>query len=102
MSQTPPTTVAQAKAELQNWENALEVCSTGQTYSIAGRSLTRQDVEAVIMPAITRAHRKLMALEQAAAGNQRPLGASASFPRPGSGVGPVGIYPQSLWTDWRS
>ena len=44
----------------------------------------------------------VMALEQAAAGNQRPLGASASFPRPGSGVGPVGIYPQSLWTDWRS
>lgn len=101
MAQTPTLTVAQAKEQLQNWLNALEACSTGSTYSIAGRSLTRQDVP-TIRAEIQRWHGTVTTLEQAAAGNIKPMGASAAFPAPGSGAGPAGIYPQSLWTDWRS
>jgi len=100
MSQQPPMTLAYAKARLQDWLDALERCSTGETYSIGNRTLTRQDVEGVIQPQITRWHRSCAALEQAAAGRVRPLGAQAAFPAPGAGSG--GLISQDLWESGRT
>ena len=96
MPQSPPVTIGYATAQLKLWTEALEACSSGANYSIAGRSLTRQDVETVIMPQITRFHRMLGALEQNAEGTVRPLGAIASFPAPG-GRGGHGIIPGVIW-----
>ena len=96
MPQSPPITIGYAQEQLSEWMKALEACSSGANYSIAGRSLTRQDVEAVIMPQITRFHRMLATLEQAAEGTVRPMGAQASFPSPG-GYGGGGIIPGVVW-----
>jgi len=85
-----------AREQLQNWLDALEACSTGGSYSIAGRQLTRQDV-GTIRGEITGWHRTVTALEQMAAGTCRPLGAVASFPAPGSGRSGGGIIPASEW-----
>ena len=89
---TPPITINYAQEQLAQWMAALEACSSGANYSIAGRSLTRQDVEGVIMPQITRWHRTVTTLQQYADGTTRPLGAVASFPAPG-GAGGGGLVP---------
>lgn len=96
MPQSPPITISYAKEQLAQWMSALEACSTGANYTIAGRSLTRQDVESVIMPQVTRFHRMLASLEQAAEGTVRPMGSVASFTAPG-GSGGSGIIPGVVW-----
>ncbi len=99
MSADPIITATEARAQLREWLNALEACSSGANYSIAGRSLTRQDVADVILPTITRWHRMVLALEAQANGRSRPLGATACFGAPGAGGGAGGIRPLSSWVD---
>lgn len=98
----PPVTLTYATEQLQSWLAALEACSAGQSYSIGGRSLTRQDIEQ-IRGEIQRWHNSVRSLEAAANGVQRPMGATAAFPAPGAGSGSsAGIIPAGLWTDWRT
>jgi len=97
MAQNSPITLAAAKQSLSDWLTALEVVSTGASYSIAGRSVTRQDI-GDIRAEIQRWHNTVEAIAQAEAGNTRTLGARASFPAPGSGGGANGIIPDGLWS----
>lgn len=92
---TPSLTLTQAREQLQNWLTALEHCSTGSTYSIDGKTLTRQDVP-TIRAEIQRWHGTIAALEQVQAGTVRPMGSTAEFNSPGSGSG--GLIGQSHWT----
>lgn len=92
---------AEAVASLRQWLAALEACSSGQSYSIGGRSLTRQDVETVIRPEIQRWHNTVQALEAEGAGQNRQLGAQVAFQAPGAGAG-RGIIPVDVWTDGRT
>lgn len=94
---TPLYTIPQARAELQAWSDALAAVRRGQSYSIAGRSLTRQDVP-TIRAEIQRWHNTVRALEVAATGRARAMGAQASFPPPGSGGGGV-LISAAQWTD---
>ena len=73
--------------------------SSGSTYSIGGRTLTRQDIPD-IRAEIQRWHNTVLALEQAQHGRQRPMGATASFPTPGGGSGR--LYSDELWRDGRN
>ena len=93
--------LSDAVAQLRRWLAALEACSVGQSYSIGGRTLTRQDVDTVIRPEIQRWHVTVTALEADGAGKSRPLGAQAVFPAPGAGAG-RGIIPTDVWTDGRT
>lgn len=95
-----PMTLSYAEDQLSKWMAALERCSTGETYSLGNRTLTRQDVEDVIIPQITRWHRTVASIEAANDGKSRPLAAQASFAAPGSGAG--ALYPDSLWRDGRT
>ena len=92
-------TLGEAQDTLRRWMAALDAASNGQAYSIGGRSLTRQDIP-TIRAEIQRWHNTVTALEQEAAGRQRPLGAQASFAAPGQGTG--GLIPGSLWVDGRT
>ena len=89
-------TLPKAQAQLREWMQALERCSSGASYSLGGRTLTRQDVT-TIRAEIQRWHNTVTALEAAAAGNCRPLGAVASFPAPGAGTGAGGLVSGSDW-----
>jgi len=85
MALTPsPMTLAQAQASLAQWQTALEHASTGASYSIGGRTLTRQDVTA-IRAEIQRWHNTINAIRARLNGAVRPMGAVASFPPPGRG-----------------
>lgn len=89
--------LAEAQGHLQEWQAALAAASSGSSYSIAGRTLTRQDV-GVIRGELQKWHNTICTIEQAQAGNERPLGATASFPAPGRGTSSSGvIYPDSAW-----
>lgn len=92
-------TLAQAQNSLKLWMDALERCSSGGTYSIAGRTLTRQDVP-TIRAEIQRWSTTITQLEADAKGQVRRMGATASFPSPGSGSG--GIISDELWRDYRT
>jgi hypothetical protein len=86
-----------AIATLREWLAALSSASSGQSYSIGGRTLTRQDITE-IRSEIQRWHNTVTALEAKERGEQRPLGAQAAFPTPGSGVTGGGtIIPGELW-----
>ena len=100
MPQSPPITIQYAQDQLKQWLAALEACSTGANYSIAGRSLTRQDVP-TIQGQITRWHRTLATLEQFGEGTIRPLGAVATFSTPG-GAASNGIMPGDVWRSGRT
>lgn len=95
----PPMTVAAATEQLTEWQTALQRASSGSSYSIGGRTLTRQDITE-IRAEISRWHRTVLSLEAQAQGQVRPLGAQAAFEAPGRGAG--GLYPDSLWQDWRT
>lgn len=94
-------TLPDAIQNLRDWLAALQATAAGQSYSIGGRTLTRQDND-TIRAEIQRWHNTVTALEAEARGQQRPLGATASFPAPGGAVGGGGIIPGSVWTDYRS
>lgn len=94
-----PTTLADAQAQLANWQTALSHAASGGSYAIGGRTLTRQDVP-TIRAEIQRWHNTVTAINERLQGRVRPMGATASFPSPGSGV--AGIVPQDLWSDWRT
>lgn len=96
MALTPvPITLSQAQAKLADWQAALEAASTGQSYSVEGQTLTRQDVE-TIRAEIQRWHNTVTALQQRlTSGTIRPMGAQATFPAPGQGAG--GIIPVDVW-----
>ena len=93
MPTTPPISLAYAQDQLREWQRALENCSSGQTYAIAGRSLTRQDVD-TIHGQIRHWHNVVLNLEALAAGRVRPMGAQAQFSAPGAGGG---IMPGAVW-----
>ena len=76
-----------ARNALRKWIEAREALAAGQSYSIGGRTLTRQDAETV-EGMITRWHRTVLALEAHAAGCVRPLGSQALWDAPGSGGNP--------------
>ena len=80
----PLYSVSSARAALQLWVNARDALATGQSYSIGGRTLTRQDAETV-EGMIIRLNRTLLAEEARIAGRVRPFAARASFRAPGSG-----------------
>lgn len=92
-------TYPQAIENLRDWLAALSATSGGSSYSLGGRTLTRQDTE-TIRAEIRRWHNTVTAMEAEAAGKPRALGSQASFPTPGSGAG--GLYPDDLWTDYRT
>lgn len=97
MALTPsPMTLAQAQAQLTNWLTALEHASTGGSYSIGGRTLTRQDIP-TIRAEVQRWHNSVNAIVQRLNGTIRPMGATASFPAPGSGG--TAMLP---FSDWRN
>ena len=99
MLKPAPMTLAYATEQLAQWHKALEATSSGQSYSIGGRTLTRQDVQTV-RDEIQRWHNTVTALQARQQGNVRPLGAQVTFPAPGKGAG--GIIPVELWTDPRT
>lgn len=99
MANFSPITLTEAQASLRQWLEALDAASTGSTYSIAGRSLTRQDISE-IRNEIQRWHNTVQALAAEAVGQTRPLGAQASFPAPGHGSG--GLISDALWRDYRT
>lgn len=99
MANLTPITMAEAQSSLKQWLDALSAASSGQSYSIAGRSLTRQDIPE-IRNEIQRWHNTVQALSADANGKMRPLGAQASFPAPGRGSG--GLISQALWEDYRT
>lgn len=84
----------EAVAALRQWTEALNATSSGQSYSIGNRTLTRQDITE-IRGEIQRWHNTVTAMEAHAQGRSRPLGSIAAFPAPGSGSG--GLFPQDLW-----
>lgn len=85
---------------LRDWVAARQATASGQSYSIGGRTLNRQD-SATIEANIRRWHNTVTAMEAQAAGKSRALGAKPAFPQPGAGSG-GGIYSDSVWTDWRT
>ena len=89
---------AEAAAHLKEWTAALQATATGQSYSIGGRTLTRQDNQ-TIRAEIRRWHNTVTSLEADRRGETRPLGAQARFPTPG---GRGRIVSQSLWEDGRT
>ena len=93
MAGSPVVNLADARAELKAWTEALSAVRLGQAYSIGGRSVTRQDV-GIIRQEIQRWHATVLSLEALARNQDRPMGATASFPAPG---GRGGIMPQSEW-----
>lgn len=101
MSSLPPpvVTLAYAQERLAEWMAALTSASSGQSYSIGNRTLTRQDIPQ-IRAEIQRWSNTVAAVQERALGRKRALGSQAAFPAPGSGSG--GIIPQSLWTDYRT
>ena len=91
--------LAEAQEQLRLWMEARSALAGGQSYSLGGRTLTRQDSDTVEAN-IQRWHNTVLALEAAQKGQGRALGAQACFPAPGRGA--AGIIPQSVWTDWRT
>jgi len=98
---TETVTIAYAREQLDLWLEALQSCSAGQSYSIGGRTLTRQDT-ATIRDEISRWSETILDLEARADGRVRSLGAKGAHPTPGSGQGPANLYPDSIWRDWRT
>ena len=47
MAITTPATAAECQTELDRWFAALQACSSGQSYSIDNRTLTRQDIATI-------------------------------------------------------
>jgi len=92
-------TLAYAIEQRDQWYAALEAASSGSSYSIGGRTLTRQDV-GDINAQLSRWIEAVKRLEARQQGQVRKLHARASFPTPGSGSG--GLYPQELWEDGRT
>jgi len=103
MALTPsPITLASAQAQLTNWLTALENASTGGSYSIGGRTLTRQDVP-TIRAEIQRWSNTVATITERLHGRVRPMGATASFPAPGRGTSGSGtVIPNALWIDGRT
>ena len=97
MAAPVPITLGYAREQLAEWMAALEAANLGQSYSIGGRNVSRQDIPN-IRAEIQRWHNSVTALEADAAGHSRPLGAQAAFEAPGRGAG--GIIPQDLWNRW--
>ena len=99
MANHSPITLESAKQSLREWLNALDAASSGQSYSIGGRNLTRQDIP-TIRDEIQRWHNTVDAIDAQMRGQRRSLGSQASFAAPGSGGG--GLYSQALWEDYRT
>ena len=99
MASPSPISLAYAQEQLQAWYKALEAASTGGSYSIGGRTLTRQDVP-TIRAEIQRWNNSVLAIQASLQGKTRAMGSQAAFPTPGSGSG--GIIPDGLWQDWRT
>lgn len=93
-------TLTEAQAQLRAWIDARAAIASGQSYSIGGRTLTRQDAD-TIEANIRRWHNTVAALEAQARGQSRPLGSTAAFPAPGRGAG-GGIIPADVWSDGRT
>lgn len=90
--------LSEAQESLRTWVKAREALASGSSYSIGGRTLTRQDSETVEAN-IQRWHNTVLALEAQAQGRSRPLGAQAEFPAAGGGGR---IIPGDVWADWRT
>jgi len=89
-----------AVQSLKSWIEALQATASGQSYSIGGRTLTRQDNE-TIRAEIQRWHNTVTSLEAARRGKVRALGSTAAFPRPGAGSPAHGVlYPGELWRSY--
>lgn len=93
--------LSEAQESLRTWVKAREALASGSSYSIGGRTLTRQDSDTVEAN-IQRWHNTVTTLEARAKGQSRSLGAQAVFERPGARSGGAGIIPSDLWTDWRT
>lgn len=91
----PIQQISDVRAELELWLKARTALASGQSYSIGGRTLTRQDMQTVDSM-LTQLNRSLLALEANAAGRVRALGAQSAFPVPGAGGG-GDIMPEALW-----
>lgn len=77
-------TYPQAIENLRDWVAALSATAAGSSYSLGGRTLTRQDNN-TIRSEIRRWHNTVVAMEAEAAGRPRALGSQAVFPTPGAG-----------------
>ena len=93
-------TYTEAVDQLRGWVKAREAIASGASYSIGGRTLTRQDSE-TIEANIQRWHNTVVRMEAEQAGKTRALGARPSFRQPGSG-GAGGIISVDMWADWRT
>lgn len=69
---TIDTDIEQAKCELQTWENAHKAARDGSSYTIDGITVTRQDVETVIVPNQRRLRRTILQLQAAKNGAKAP------------------------------
>lgn len=96
MPYQPPITLPDAVAELNRWLAALSSVSSGSSYSVGGRTLTRLDVTD-IRAEIQRWHNTVLSLDALDNGKVRPLGATAAFPSPGRGGTGGAIVPGALW-----
>lgn len=67
----PLYTVEEAQEHLENWKQAERALATGQSYSIAGRSLTRVNL-ADVMTQINYWRKRLQEAEDFALGIRRP------------------------------
>lgn len=99
---TPIQQISDVRAEIDLWLKARAALAGGASYSIGGRTLTRQDLDTV-NSMLTQLNRTLLSLEARADGRVRGLGAQAAFPAPGRGTGGSGtIYPNDWWTSGRN
>lgn len=97
----PPAeiTIQYAIEQRDAWYAALSAASSGSSYSIGGRTLTRRDLTE-INDQIARWIDTVKTLKLRQQGKVRSLGARAAFPTPGSGAGD--LYSDEIWQDWRT
>lgn len=92
-------TLAYAIEQRDQWYQALEHAQSGKSYSIGGRTLTRQDI-GDINETLARWIDTVKTLDARVRGKVRKMHARSSFDTPGSGSG--NLYPQELWEDGRT
>lgn len=60
------------KCRLAEWDKALERARSGKSYTVDGITVTRQDIDTVLIPERRRVARQIVQLEAVATGAQAP------------------------------